>query len=195
IEAAEQAGLSVRINTVVVRGINDDELLTLTDWALATGRLVRFIEFMPIGAQTVWSDLPRGGCVPAAEMRAILGVRWQLQELGMAAGAGPARYLHLQGPGVPAGDGPQVRHVGIISAVTECFCSDCNRIRITPQGGLRACLADDREVSLRDLLRSGASPDALRAAVRRALGGKKETHAFDIDGDQVTIKQMVSIGG
>ncbi|MBH24285.1 MAG: GTP 3',8-cyclase MoaA [Myxococcales bacterium] len=195
IDAAEEAGLSVRINTVVVRGVNDDELLELAGRALRRRWLLRFIEFMPIGAETIWSDLPRGGCVPAAEIRAVLGARWRLRELGMTTGAGPARYLNLDGPDVPSGDGPGVRHVGIISAVTECFCSACNRIRLTPQGGLRACLADDRETSLRDLMRGGASDQELRAAVRRALGAKEETHDFDIDGAQVTRKQMVSIGG
>jgi GTP 3',8-cyclase len=79
--------------------------------------------------------------------------------------------------------------------VTECFCDSCNRIRVTPQGGIRACLADDSEVDLRALLRSGATDAELLDAVRLSLWGKKETHRFDIEGGSVTRKQMISIGG
>ncbi len=85
--------------------------------------------------------------------------------------------------------------MGFISAVTECFCSDCNRVRLTAQGGLRACLADDREINLRDILRAGGSREDLVRAVRVALALKDETHSFDIDGDSATTKQMVNIGG
>jgi cyclic pyranopterin phosphate synthase len=108
----------------------------------------------------------------------------------MRAGAGPSRYWSLEGL-----SGQVEGRVGIISAVTECFCDACNRIRLTPQGGLRACLADDRELSLRDLMRQGASDQELAAMVREALLGKKESHRFDLDGGAVTWKQMVSIGG
>ncbi|MCA9562347.1 MAG: hypothetical protein KC561_02615, partial [Myxococcales bacterium] len=130
-------------------------------------------------------------CLSAREIRDTLGVYYSLEPEGFRSGKGPARYWRIKGPGTPA-DG---HSIGIISAVTECFCDACNRVRLTAQGGLRACLADDGEVDLRAILRSGADPDQLVAGVRQALWGKKESHAFDINGGGVTYKQMVSIGG
>jgi len=195
IEAARRAGFGpIKINTVLIRGFNDDEVLDLVDWALSSGHVLRFIEFMPIGEDTIWGlgDTDGSRCVPAAELRQVLERRYALSTLPPAEGVGPARYLRLSGPAVPEGvDG----RVGVISAVTECFCAGCNRIRMTPQGGLRACLADDREVDLRAVLRSGGDRQALEAALSRALFGKQETHTFDIEGGNVTLKQMVSIGG
>jgi cyclic pyranopterin phosphate synthase len=191
IEAAQEAGLGpVKLNAVVIRGFNDDELIELVSWSLSRGCVMRLIEVMPIGEETIWGDLPRGGCVPQAELLAILGAFWRLRPEGVRAGAGPARYWSLEGAGAPEG-----AKVGIISAVTECFCAGCNRVRLTPQGGLRACLADDREVGLRELLRAGADDEALAAAIQGALWGKRATHSFDIEGGAVTWKQMVSIGG
>lgn len=191
IEAAQRAGLGpVKINAVIIRGFNDDEVLDLVSWSLERGCVMRLIEFMPIGAQTVWSELPHGGCVPQAELLAVLGVRWRLQAQGMRQGAGPSRYWSLEGL-----SGQVEGRVGIISAVTECFCDACNRIRLTPQGGLRACLADDRELSLRELIRAGASDAELAQAVQEALLGKRQSHRFDLEGGAVTRKQMVSIGG
>lgn len=191
IQAASEAGFQrIKINTVVVRGFNDDEIVELAQWAISAGHVLRFIEFMPIGADTVWGELSGGGCVPASEMRERLAQQWKLTPQGMVSGAGPSRYLGLSGPGAPEG-----ARIGFISAVTECFCDACNRVRVTPQGGIRACLADDSEIDLRALLRAGASDEALLAAVRESLWGKEETHRFDIDGGSVTRKQMIAIGG
>ena len=192
IEAAQRAGFErIKINTVVIRGFNDDELIDLVDWSLARGCVPRFIEFMPIGAETIWgSKGHEGGCVPAAELDAVLGARYELTPVGMVQGAGPARYFEVAGPGTSPG-----QKLGIISAVTQCFCDACNRIRLTPQGGLRACLADDSEVPLRDAMRAGLDDEGLALAVHRALWGKLESHSFDIEGGTVTRKQMVSIGG
>ncbi len=191
-ELASQAGFErIKINAVVIRGFNDDEVLDMIEWSLERGHLLRLIEFMPIGADTFWSDGNDNGCVPAAEMQAVIGTRWAMEPLGMKTGAGPARYWGLKGPASPDGQG----RVGIISAVTQCFCDSCNRIRLTPQGGLRACLADDSEVDLRAVLRGGEGPEGVYKAVARSLWGKAESHSFDLEGGAVTMKQMVSIGG
>jgi GTP 3',8-cyclase len=187
--AIREAGLSrIKLNAVVIRGFNDDELLDLFRFSADEDVVLRFIEFMPIGADTVWGD---DACVTAQEMREQLARHYDLVPEGHKLGKGPARYWRLFGEGLPAWGHP----VGVISAVTECFCSDCNRIRLTALGGLRACLADDTEVSLRDVLRGGGSADDIVEAVVRALRLKKATHAFELDGDSVTVKQMVSIGG
>jgi cyclic pyranopterin phosphate synthase len=188
IEAAKEAGLGPKLNAVAIRNVNHDELLDLVRFSIERGVVLRFIEFMPIGAETIWPD---AGCLPAADIRAELATRYRLEAEPFKNGRGPARYWRLFGADAP----PEGHRVGIIAAVTECFCSDCNRIRLTSQGGLRACLADDREVDLRDILRSGGNAEDLRAAVRRALFAKNETHAFVLGGGNVTEKQMVSIGG
>ncbi len=193
IDAAIAAGFeSIKVNAVVVRGFNDDELLDLIRFAAGRGLIMRFIEFMPIGGDTVWGD---NACVTAQEMRQAVSEAWTVS-LDPPTGkvAGPSRYWSVSGDGLPAGT-----KFGIISAVTECFCADCNRVRVTPKGGLRACLADDREINLRDLLRSPASPEdrrvRLATAIESALFGKKEKHAFDLDGGAVTGKRMHAIGG
>lgn len=195
IEAARAAGIeSIKLNAVIVGGFNDDEMIDLVDFAVERDLIMRFIEFMPIGDDTVWGD-GEGECVPAARMREVVGQRWELEPEQKKYGAGPARYWRLHGPGTP----PEGHPFGIIAAVTECFCAACNRVRLTAQGGLRACLADDQEVDLRAPLRTIADPDERRRAVeeriRLALYGKKEKHAFDIDGDGVTAKSMTAIGG
>jgi cyclic pyranopterin phosphate synthase len=192
IEAAGAAGLAVKLNAVVIRGFNEDEVVPMAAWALDRGHLLRFIEFMPVGSDTIWGSMPHGGCVAAREIRDLLASRWTFEPIGFRANAGPARYLKFTGAG-PLVHG--VGHIGIIAAVTECFCSTCNRVRLTPQGGLRACLADDRETDLRALLRGGHGDEAVVQAMETALWGKKETHRFDIQAGNVTMKQMVSIGG
>lgn len=191
IRAARDAGFEqLKLNAVIVAGENDDELHDLVMFAVAHGATMRFIEFMPIGPETGWG---RRTCFTARMMRERLRERWSVEPLPARQGVGPARYYRL------GGDGVEGATVGIISAVTECFCADCNRVRLTPQGGLRACLADDREVSLRDAMRLAPTPqEGLRAAeilLEKALFGKLETHAFDLDGEAVTRKAMTAIGG
>lgn len=193
IRAAREAGFEqLKLNAVIVAGENDDELCELVRFATDEGATMRFIEFMPIGQETGWG---RRACFTAKMMREQLRQRWTVEPLPVRRGVGPARYYQLHGAGLP----PAGAKVGIISAVTECFCADCNRVRLTPQGGLRACLADDREVSLRDAMRLAPTrEEGLRAAeilLEKALFGKLESHAFDLDGDAVTHKAMTAIGG
>ncbi|MEM1350582.1 MAG: GTP 3',8-cyclase MoaA [Myxococcota bacterium] len=196
IDAAIEAGIpSIKLNAVVIRGFNDDELTDLVEYAIGRGVIMRFIEFMPIGEQTIWGHSGSATCVPAKEIRAVLSSRWFMEAEPGRYGAGPARYWRLFGPGAPEQGHP----MGIIAAVTECFCADCNRVRITSRGGLRACLADDHEVDLRDILRSGAPAHQRRAALTErvglSLGLKKERHDFDLARPGVTMKAMNAIGG
>jgi cyclic pyranopterin phosphate synthase len=194
IEAAREAGFDqIKLNAVIVGGFNDDEMPDLVRFALERGLIMRFIEFMPIG-DTVWAE-GKGDCVPAKKMREVIGQHWTLEADATRYGKGPARYWRLHGPDTPAEGHP----FGIIAAVTECFCDACNRVRLTSQGGLRACLADDNEVDLKAPLRTIEAPkerrQAIEECIRLSLYGKKETHAFDIDGGSVTNKQMTAIGG
>jgi cyclic pyranopterin phosphate synthase len=194
IEAARQADFSsIKLNAVIVGGFNDDEMPDLVRFAMERDLIMRFIEFMPIG-DTVWAE-GKGDCVPARTMRETLSEHWTLEADTERYGTGPARYWRLHGADTPDEGHP----FGIISAVTECFCATCNRVRLTSVGGLRACLADDQEVDLREPLRTVDDPQRRREVVEHriqmALFGKKERHAFDIDGGSVTNKQMTSIGG
>jgi len=170
--AAREAGLEVKLNTVVVGGENDAEIEALVDFAFAHGVSLRFIELMPLGEA---AQLPPHSFVPWRVIAARLGQRLAPEPLPAEGTRGPARYL-------AASDGSG-RRVGFFTAVSEEFCGDCNRIRITARGDLRACLASRSAVSLRDLLRSGASDAALAWAVHGALGLKLPGHVFGEAGE------------
>jgi cyclic pyranopterin phosphate synthase len=197
VEAARAVGIpSIKLNAVIVRGLNDREVVDLVRWAAERGLVMRFIEFMPIGEQTVWGTSGKDSCVSAKALREALASVWRLEPERARFGAGPARYWRAFGEGLPQEGQP----VGVISAVTECFCDGCNRVRISSMGGLRACLADDHEVDLRAPLRDAALDEvgrqvALLEAIRRALGSKKERHSFDLDRPGVTRVAMHALGG
>ena len=195
IETARDHGLTdLKLNTVVVGGYNDHELEDLANFAIDRGLILRFIEFMPLGDQQLW-DGPGGECVPANEIRSRLSERWTLESDSDSYGAGPARYMRLHGPNTPDEGHP----LGIIGAVTECFCDDCNRMRITATGQVRACLADDHSLSVRAPLRTYSDTDerrrAIESVVQRALGQKDRSHDFDLEGSTVTDTTMSQIGG
>ncbi len=170
IDAARDAGLAVRTNTVVLRSENLVELATLAQWAWSIDATPRFIELMPIGEG---ARLPTTERVGADEMKHALA---SLDLDATAASAdidrGPARYLRSR---------ERASHrVGFITAVSDEFCATCNRVRLTSQGEVRPCLASRRAVSLRELLRAGASDDELVWALRWALAGKATGHDFAI---------------
>ena len=195
-EAIKKAGVTnIKLNAVVVRDLNDDEVEDLVRFAASQNVILRFIEVMPIGQDTVWGKDGRDACVSARELRQRLGDTWDITPDRARYGAGPARYWRLLGQGLPSGGAI----VGIISAVTECFCENCNRLRMTATGGLRACLADDHEIDLREILRSPLSHDdqahLLSRAIDKSLGEKKERHSFDLEAGGVTFKSMNAIGG
>ncbi len=147
--AAEQAGLTpIKLNAVVIRGVNDDELLDLARLSFTHPWHIRFIELMPIGNTQAW-----GGGFPASQDRyvSVQEMRSRLEILELVTtnaplGSGPARTFRA--PGAPG-------TVGFISPLGEHFCQSCNRLRLTADGKLRACLAEVGEVSLREALRSG----------------------------------------
>jgi len=183
--AAIEAGLEVKLNVVALGGVNDDELGRLVDWAWEIGATPRFIELMPIGEGAA---LPAERFLGAGRIIELLGARLAAGEKVADTGRGPARYLR-------AADGSG-RRVGFITAVSDEFCESCNRVRVSAKGDLRACLADRRAVSLRDLMREGATDLDLAWAIRWALGTKDAGHAFD-DGavDEHEHVGMSLIGG
>lgn len=189
LRAAKRSGLaSVKINSVVILGFNDDELLELTRFAVAEGVVLRFIEFMPVGVDTIWH---RDSWLPASAIKQVLATEYTLEPVQHQAGRGPARYWRLSGNGMPPGGAL----VGIIAAMSEGFCDSCNRLRLTAQGGLRVCLADDNEVDLRAVIRSGGGKPEIMQTLREALFRKKESHHFCDTGATGAEKEMVKIGG
>lgn len=185
VHAALDAGLEVKINAVALGGDNHDEVGALVDWAWGLGLTPRFIELMPIGEA---ARLPASAFLSASAVRALLADRL-VPEDGAADGrAGPARY-------VAAADGSG-RRVGFITAVSDDFCASCNRVRVTAMGDVRACLADRKAISLRDLVREGASDADLSWAIHWSLSTKEAGHRFtDPAADEHERVGMSLIGG
>ncbi len=185
IAAARAAGLKVKINAVAVRGENDGEVAALCQYAWAEGILPRFIEHMPMSEGALYTEK---ALLSAADIRdEVARAFGPLEAVGQVSGAGPARYFQL------AAD--PTRRVGIISAMTEHFCDTCNRVRLSAIGELQACLAFDDGTDLRAILRNGGTDDDLRAAIRAAVGQKRDGHLFMTSGAGGPKKHMVSIGG
>ncbi len=184
IEAAREAGLRpVKINTVVVRGVNDDQVLSMVEhFARWPDVVLRFIEYMPFDAN--------GGDrrhVPVADIRQAVFGRYTVSPAQQVAGAGPGVHWRLAETG-------QV--VGFISPITEHFCEGCNRLRLQADGHLRTCLSRDDTPSLRDMLRAGATDDELRAAIRHMVWGKVAGHeAHTADGWRAFEGVMTRVGG
>ncbi len=183
VETAKRVGLNpVKINTVVLKGFNDDELVDFAQMSVSQGWHVRFIEHMPL----VTAGVENGQLVAVGDMMAIiqrsLGV---LEPCWPASGSGPAKYYQL-----PGAKGT----IGFIGPVTDCFCSECNRFRLTADGRLRPCLLEDSEVDLKGPLRSGASMEELRKLMHEAAALKKEQHCLSEE-FVPSKRQMWQIGG
>lgn len=166
-QAALDAGLQpVKVNAVVVRGLNDDEVVDLARLTLHPDWHVRFIEVMPLGRGLHWNG---DGVVPAREIHerveAAFGTLTPVR--GVGDGAGPARYYRL-----PGAEGT----LGFISPVSEHFCFGCNRLRLTSDGKILPCLMSDLAFDLRGPLREGADDDALREIFEVATGAKPQGH-------------------
>jgi GTP 3',8-cyclase len=181
IDAAAGRFRSLKLNTVVMRGVNEDELGALVRHAWARGALPRFIEQMPFGGAAA--------PVPLAEMRARLEAEGFTLAADPWRGWGPARHMRARDR-----DGREGL-VGFIGAITENFCEDCNRARVTADGGFQACLGGHDRAPLRELLRAGAGDDALAAAIRGALGRKAPRHRMDDAGCGLVLLPMRGIGG
>jgi GTP 3',8-cyclase len=185
IDAASHAGLlPIKLNCVVMRGVNDDEIVDFARLTLTQPWHVRFIEVMPLGTM---AGLAKMEHMPISEVRQRIE-----QDLGTLSPTdrgswanGPARYHRLEGA---------IGTVGFISAVSEHFCFQCNRLRLTADGKLRPCLLSDQEIDLREALRRGADSEALQALLRTAIERKPAGHhlAEDLVPSE---RQMSQIGG
>jgi cyclic pyranopterin phosphate synthase len=166
IEAAKEAGFDpVKVNCVVERGVNDDEIVDLATWGRDNDVSVRFIEFMPLDASGSWD---RSTVVGQDEIVEAISAVHPLERLPNRGAAPADRWRYLDGKG----------DVGVIPSVTKPFCGDCDRVRLTAEGQLRTCLFETREFDLRAILRSDGSDDDVAAEIVRAVGTKWAGHAI-----------------
>lgn len=184
LRAAREAGLGpVKVNSVLLRGINEDEAVPLLRFCLAEGYQLRFIEQMPLDAQHGWD---RDAMVTAEEILALLGKEFGLTPEPGERGAAPAERWLVDG-------GPET--VGVIGSVTRPFCGDCARTRLTADGQVRSCLFAHEETDLRGAMRGGATDAELAGLWRAAMWAKPKGHGIsDADFAQPT-RPMSAIGG
>jgi len=184
LEAAAAAGLGpVKINAVLLRGVNDDQAAELLGWCLERGYELRFIEQMPLDAQHGWS---REAMVTAEEILASLSERFLLTPAQEPRGSAPAELFAVDG-------GPGT--VGVIASVTRPFCGDCDRVRLTADGQIRNCLFAREESDLRGALRAGADDAELADRWRTAMWGKRAGHGIDDLSFLQPGRPMSAIGG
>lgn len=183
IDAAVSAGLApVKINCVVMRGVNDDEIVDFARFGRERGVTVRFIEFMPLDAQGEWTNEQ---VVTKAEIVAAIGDVFPLEPVAERESDPAARWRYVDGGG----------EFGVIPSVTEAFCESCDRVRLTADGMLRHCLFATRELDLRTLLRNGATDDDIAEAITAEVGAKWAGHQINQVHFIRPSRSMSQIGG
>jgi cyclic pyranopterin phosphate synthase len=182
IRAAVAAGFDpVKVNVVVVRGVNDDEIVDFARFGRDEGVVVRFIEFMPLDAEERWD---RDAVLASADIVAAIAAEFPLE--AQPRGSDPAeRHRYLDGRG----------EVGVIGTVTEPFCSSCDRVRLTADGQLRSCLFSTDETDLRAIVRSGGTDDDLAAAIQATVAAKWAGHGIAEVNFIRPARSMSEIGG
>jgi cyclic pyranopterin phosphate synthase len=183
IVAAERAGLTpIKVNCVVIGGTNDGEIVDFARWSRETGRVVRFIEYMPLDAQRAWE---RAKVVPSARILEAVDATFPIEPIGPDhEPATSYRFID----GAPGG-------IGVIASVTEPFCDSCNRLRLTAEGEVRACLFALEETDLRGPMRSGASDRELEALIRDNVRRKWSGHRINHPDFVRPDRSMSAIGG
>ncbi len=185
IDAALEAGLDpVKVNSVVIRGINDDQVVSFARFAREKGVQVRFIEFMPLDNGKVWR---REMVVPGDELRRLIDEVYPLERVVSGNLSETARRWRFA-DGAPG-------EVGFINSVTQPFCGHCSRIRLTADGMIRTCLFSTVEHNIKALLRSGASRDQLVEFIIATIEKKEERHHINDAGFVQPLRTMSCIGG
>jgi cyclic pyranopterin phosphate synthase len=184
IDAAQNSRLApAKINAVLVRGINDDEVEAFAAFARERGVIMRFIEFMPLDADRHWN---RNAVVPAAEVHRRIHARWPLEQIPHERSETARKYRFADGaPG----------EIGLIAPVTQPFCGHCSRIRLTADGKLRTCLFSKDDHDLRTLLREGASDEDIVTYIESVVMEKEEGHRINAPDFVPPSRTMVFIGG
>ncbi|MDW4548206.1 GTP 3',8-cyclase MoaA [Defluviimonas sp. D31] len=173
IRAATAAGLRVKINTVALKGFNEDELFPLLDWCANEGHDLTFIEVMPMGE--MGEEMRLDQYWPLKDLRARLAERFTLTDLAERTG-GPARYVRIEETG---------QKIGFITPLTHNFCESCNRVRVTCTGELFMCLGQEDNADLRAPLRASSDDLPLETAIRAAIARKPKGHDFDYSRQKV----------
>jgi len=185
IGAAQRAGLQIKINTVALKGVNEDEFDRLVAWSGEEGLDLVFIEVMPLGEIGAGARLEQ--YLPLSLVRARLNRRWTLEESDYRTG-GPARYFTVRETG---------RKLGFITPLTHNFCESCNRVRLTCTGTLYMCLGQEDAADLRTPLRQAEDDGPLEAAIHEAISRKPKGHDFVIDRRHLrpAVKRHMSVTG
>ena len=172
----------IKVNAVAIRDFTEDEVFRFAELARSTDYEVRFIEFMPLDGDRAWEpDMVLTG----AELRALIETRYPLEPLEREPHATARVYRFADGRG----------QIGFINPVSEPFCADCNRIRLTAEGKLRTCLFSIHETDLRGPMRAGASDEELVATIRAAVWRKELKHHVNEPGFRAPPRTMSAIGG
>ena len=184
IDAAQRAGLGIKINTVALKESNADEIPSIIEWAHGRGMDLTLIEVMPLG-EVDYDRMDQ--YLPLSAVRDDLEARWSLAPIDKRTG-GPARYVHVEETGGV---------LGFITPLTNNFCDGCNRVRVTCTGQIYMCLGHGDSVDLRAALRAPESEAALEAALDRAMVKKPERHAFEISkrGAAPAVSRHMSVTG
>ena len=182
LDAARAAGFSpIKINTVVMRGVNEDEIEDLVDFCVSQDFILRLIETMPMG------DTGRAATAQYIDLQAIrrrLERRYALVP-AVVPGGGPARYVRVEGTAIT---------IGFITPMSQHFCATCNRVRVSAEGTLYPCLGQEEKTDLRPLLRAGIDDAGLRSAIVAAIARKPERHDFK-ESPQKILRFMAKTGG
>jgi len=183
IEAAQRSSLRpVKVNAVLVRGLNDDEVEAFAEFARERDLIMRFIEFMPLDADRHWA---RDLVVSAAEVKRRIEARWKLEPIPHERSETARKYRFADGRG----------EIGLVAPVTQAFCGFCSRIRLTADGKLRTCLFSKDDHDLKFLLRNGASDPQVAEYIQSVVEEKEEGHRINEPGFVPPSRTMVFIGG
>jgi cyclic pyranopterin phosphate synthase len=183
IDAAQASPLRpVKVNAVLVRGLNDDEVEAFAEFARERDLTMRFIEYMPLDADRAWT---RDLVVTAAEIYRRISARWPLVAIPHERSETARKYRFADGRG----------EIGLIAPVSQPFCGHCSRIRLTADGKLRTCLFSKEDHDLKFLLRGGASDEEIGTEIRGIVEEKEESHHINDPGFVPPSRTMVFIGG
>ena len=186
LDAAQNAGLKIKLNTVAVRGVNDHEIDDMVRWAGGRGMDITFIETMPMGAI---DELRSDRFLPLTEVKESLAKSWTMTESTYKTG-GPSDYVDVAETG---------QRIGFITPLSHNFCESCNRVRLTCTGMLYMCLGQDDNADLKQVIRSKNGLEALSDAIDEAIGRKPKGHDFVIDRDSdltpANVRHMSVTGG
>ena len=181
IDKALNLGIKVKINTVMIQGINDNEILDFINLTLDKNIDVRFIELMPIGVGSKHKGVSNESIIDI-----IKNNFKDISEINRDKSGGPATYIKLKN---------SKGKIGFISAISNCFCEDCNRIRLTSEGFLKQCLHFNYGINLKEIMKTGASDEELLNAIKENIYYKPEKHLFLKESENKELKFMNQIGG